>query len=502
MIRPLLTRAAFALTLMAAAVGMAGPPRIEITLDPAVNDQPYTGRVYVMTTRSERRSPMNGPNWFGCEPFFGLDVTDLKPGDTLVFDAASCLGHPCSLGDLPAGTHRVQAVIDRNGWSHDVIRAPGNVHSDVVVLEHDPGAPGTVRLTLNRTVPAYTLDDRDDLKYVRVSSRLLSGFHRREVFLQAAVGLPESYGEEPERRFPVVYVIDGFGSSISRGAAMANPRLYSEEGVEFVVVYLDADCPLGHHVWADSVNNGPWGQALIEELIPHLEKTFRLIPETTARFVTGHSSGGWSSLWLQVTYPDTFGGCWSTSPDPVDFTAFQTLDIYDPQLNFYTMPDGSPRPVARMGGRSGKPLTNREFDAMEQVLGRGGQLASFEAVFSPRGPDGKPARLWDRSTGRLDPAVAKAWKKYDIRMILEQNWSTLGPKLNGKLHLVCGDQDTFYLEGAFLKLRDALRRLGSDATVEVIPGAGHGLPRRVFRDAAEQMARAFLDSAARSNTTR
>ncbi len=49
-------------------------------------------------------------------------------------------------------------------------------------------------------------------------------------------------------------------------------------------------------------------------------------------------------------------------------------------------------------------LLYRNFDAMEQVLGPGGQLHSFEAVFSPRGEDGKPMLLWNRKTGEIDPA--------------------------------------------------------------------------------------------------
>lgn len=468
-----------------------GSPRFDITLASSICDKPYSGRVYLMTTKSDRRPPRDGPNWFNCEPFFSQVVENWKPGASLTLDPARCIGHPVALADFPAGKHRVQAVIDLNGWSHDPVGAPGNAYSDVVTIEHDPDKPETHALVIDRLIPEPKLEDREDLKYVRLRSRLLSEFHKRDVFLQAAVGLPESYADEASRQFPAVYTVSGFGGTIRSAAMMANPRQFAGSDVEFAVIYIDADCPLGHHVWADSANNGPWGQALIEELIPHLEKEFRLIPETYARFVTGHSSGGWSSLWLQVRYPDTFGGCWSTSPDPVDFSAFQTLDIYDASLNFYTMPDGSPRPVARMGRRGGAPLTNREFDAMEQVLGRGGQLASFEAVFSPRGPDGKPLRLWDRTTGKLDAAVAKHWKRYDIRLILEENWAQLRPRLAGKLHLYCGDKDTFHLEGAFFKLRDALTRLKSDAYVEVIPDAGHGLPPTVYRKIAEQMGERF-----------
>ena len=209
---------------------------------------------------------------------------------------------------------------------------------------------------------------------------------------------------------------------------------------------LDPGCRLGHHVFADSANNGPVGRALVEELIPVIEEEYRGLGTADARFVTGHSSGGWSSLWLQVAYPDVFGGVWSLSPDPVDFRDFQRIDLTRPGVNLFSDDDGKPRPLARAGG---KPLLYfKPFSDMETVMGHGGQLASFEAVFSPRGADGRPRPLWDRATGAVDPETARAWEKYDIRRKLEREWKTLGPKLAGKLHVYTGAEDTFYLEGA------------------------------------------------------
>ncbi|HEX6987055.1 MAG TPA: alpha/beta hydrolase-fold protein, partial [Planctomycetaceae bacterium] len=198
---------------------------------------------------------------------------------------------------------------------------------------------------------------------------------------------------------------------------------------------------------------------------------FRSVPRPTARFLTGHSSGGWSSLWLQVAYPGTFGGVWSTAPDPVDFRDFQRIDVYRAGENMYVDREGNPRPLARMNGRP--VLLYRDFDRMEQVLGPGGQLHSFEAVFGPKGEDGRPVPLWDRATGSIDPAVADAWRRYDIRLLLEENWPTLGPKLADKLHVFMGEEDTFYLEGATRLLKESLARLGSDAAVELVPGRDH-----------------------------
>jgi pimeloyl-ACP methyl ester carboxylesterase len=242
-------------------------------------------------------------------------------------------------------------------------------------------------------------------------------------------------------------------------------------GTEFVRVLLDPDCGTGHHVFADSKTNGPRGQAFIEEFIPYLEQNFPIIADPKARLLNGHSSGGWSSLWLQVAYPDVFGGTWSTSPDPVDFRDFQKIDIYADGENMFRDREGKTRPIARMGDTP--VIFYDRFSKLEEVLGPGGQLGSFEAVFSPLDAQGQPRKLWNRSTGELDKETAKAWEAYDIRLVLERNWPAIGPKLAGKLHVITGSKDTFFLEGAVELLKESQAKLNSDAQIEIIPGRDH-----------------------------
>jgi hypothetical protein len=165
------------------------------------------------------------------------------------------------------------------------------------------------------------------------------------------------------------------------------------------------------------------------------------------------------------------GGTWSTAPDPVDFRDFQRINLYRAGENMYVDAGKKRRPLARVGGQV--RLWYQGFADMEWTLGPGGQLHSFEAVFSPRGKDGKPRLIWDRKTGKVDTAVTKTWEKYDIRLVLERNWKTLGPKLKGKLHVIMGDSDTFYLEGASILLKKSLKDIGSDADVEIVPGRDH-----------------------------
>jgi hypothetical protein len=223
-----------------------------------------------------------------------------------------------------------------------------------------------------------------------------------------------------------------------------------------------------------------------------LNRRFRSIDAPTARFLTGHSSGGWSSLWLQVTYPEMFGGTWSTAPDVVDFRDYQQVNLYQSGSNIYVNENGQERPIARGNGRV--LLWYRGFSKMEWVLGHGGQLHSFEAVFSPRGRDGKPLLLFDRETGAVDLKVARSWEKYDIRLILERNIKTLGPKLRGKVHVFMGDVDTYYLDGATKLLKKSLESLDSDAVVEFHPGKNHGtlMTRQLVGRIHREMVSSFL----------
>jgi pimeloyl-ACP methyl ester carboxylesterase len=242
---------------------------------------------------------------------------------------------------------------------------------------------------------------------------------------------------------------------------------------EMVYVVISGAVPTGHHAFTDSVNNGPWGRAFVEELIPFIEKNYRTGGRPNARLLTGHSSGGWASLWLQMTYPDFFGGTWSTSPDPVDFRSFSGVDVTPgSKVSFYRDENGKPRELVRIGDRW--VWSMERFDRFEDVLGdHGGALKTFEWVFSPRGEDGAPMQLYDRHTGELNEATMRAWEKFDIRKQLESRWTELGPKLKTKLHIFCGAQDNFRLEEATGRLCDALKRLGSDATCEVVPGKDH-----------------------------
>jgi enterochelin esterase-like enzyme len=462
------------------------PLEFRVTFGKAVSEKPFTGRIFVMLSKAERGEPRFGPSWSRPEPIFARDVKDWKPGEELVIDATA-RAFPEPMAKLPKGTYSAQAVMDFDRGERNFSTAPGNGYSKAVRQELDPAATGPVALVIDQVVPPRRFEETERVKLAEVESQLLSDFHKRPVKMRAGVVLPKSFASDPKRRYPVVYEIPGFGGTHT--GAIRRTGSTDVAGVEMIWVILDPSCRLGHHVFADSANNGPCGRALVEEFIPYIEKQYRGLGVPAARFVTGHSSGGWSSLWLQVTYPDFFGGTWSTAPDPVDFRDFQRINVYQPGVNMFIDDRGERRPLARSGGKP--TIFYKPFSDMDRITGHGGQLDSFEAVFGPRGPDGRPKHLWDRDTGAVDPDVAKHWQKYDIRLTLENNWKALGPKLAGKLHVYVGGDDTYYLDGAVALLKESLAKLGSDAEVEVVPGRDHGslvdakLRERISREMAE-----------------
>jgi hypothetical protein len=233
----------------------------------------------------------------------------------------------------------------------------------------------------------------------------------------------------------------------------------------------------------NSANNGPYGDALLQELIPYLEEHFRIIRAPYARVLTGGSTGGWESLALEVLHPDFFGGTWTMYPDPIDFRRYQLVDIYSDDNAFvvpgyeYMTPE---RPMMRTP--EGQVVqTMRQMSQLEDVLGSHGrsaqQFEAWEAVYGPVGEDGNPRPLFDNLTGKIDRSVATYMKEhgYDLAAYMKANWAKLSPQLKGKLHLYVGDMDNYYLNLAVYLLEDYLKTTDSDATFEYgRPKKGHG----------------------------
>ena len=439
---------------------------------------PVSGRVLIFLEAGSGAKQVTGNEFRPAATYItAREVSDLEPGASVDVDGDR-LAYPAPFSSLKAGTYEAQAFLDVNHtWAYDGLEA-GDLESSVVALPN--WTPGTGE------EPAFTLEEvaterpmrplplkpealaaaEHSIEPADFVSPALTEFSGRETHIHAWVVLPPGYADHPHEKFPTVWWTHGFGAkleTIRPNAVMIANRMIEGRMPPMIWVFLDESLATGTHEFADSVNNGPWGRALTTEFMPWIEGKYRMDAKASGRFLNGHSSGGWATLQLQINYPKIFGGTWSTSPDPSDFHDFTGVDLYAPHANVYRRPDGTPYPLVRDHDKV--IATYEDFAKQEAVLGTyGGQMASFEWVFSPRGADGRPEELFDRKTGDVNAAVVAYWHDhYDLANLVETTWGTRGPYLKGKIHVIVGTADTFYLDGAAHRLDAVLAKLGGDA---------------------------------------
>lgn len=451
--------------------------RFRVSLSSDLGNEAMQGRLIILL--SNQKDPART-----IEPEFGFhdfkvwmtagEVRRLTPGSSVELDP-DVLAFPEPWSHAPAGDYQAMAVLDVNHHYAYTGLEPGDLRSAVVPLKNfNPANQQTIDLSLTERLRDSRPAVNPPLYQLDFVSPSLSAFFARPIHMRGVVVLPPSYAKYKGRRYPTVYWTHGFSAPfryVQQQAAIYSKGMSDGKLPDMIYVLLTQECPGGTHEFADSVNNGPWGKALTEELIPYLEHKYRMDSKPSGRFLTGHSSGGWTALWLEVAYPKIFGGAWPTSPDPSDFRSFTGPNLLKDK-NFFHKPDGSKWMLIRSNGKDVTSL--EDFVHMEEVMGSyGGQIASFEWVFSPRGPDGRPAQLFDRETGEIHPDIAQAWEKYDISTILRKNAKKLSPLLQDKIHLTVGTADTFHLDEPALLLEETLKELSIRAHINFLPGKTH-----------------------------
>lgn len=455
--------------------------------------------------RWDRRSPISGPFFSKPQPIASVAVEDFMPGASVIVETWEA-SFPDDLDTLD-GPVRIQAILDIDQTMRSHADGPGNVFSEVVEVTLSRDEEDSISLVLSQRIekrdppPSTSMN----LQWVEFRSELLSEFYGRDVHHRAGVAFPLPCFEKkfPQKDWPAIYVIPGYGGR--HFGATDYAEMFTSRGIEevapmAVTIVLDPDSPLGHHGFVDSPNHGPRGTALVTELIPHLEEIYRLVSRPEARLVTGHSSGGWSSLWLQLQWPDVFGGCWSTAPDPIDFHAFQMTNVYE-DANMYITRDGHETPsyrrVSGPGGQTSVVMTVRQEGLMEHAMhpkgGSGQQWDAWEAMFSPRDEEtGYPRAMFDGKTGRIDRRVVEHWKKFDITDMVANDWEHYGPIVTNKVRLMCGTLDSFYLNRAVDRFKAMVmeKSQGDEGPgyIRLVEYADHGnLREKVFTDINEEM---------------
>lgn len=477
--------------------------RVEIFIEKNLHSRPLQGRLLLMLANNNSAEPRfqikDGPD---TQLVFGLDVENWQPGQTRIIDDTA-FGYPLQrLSEVPPGEyyaqgllhlyetfqlstgHTVKLPMDR-GEGQQWNLAPGNLLNQPVKVSINPAKGGTIRVVLNQEIPPIEEPkDTPFIRHIKIQSKLLTEFWGRPMFLGARVLLPAGFADHPEARYPLIVNHDHFVDDFDgfrteppdpnlepdyspRFNISGYNRIQQEEAHNFyktwtgpnfprmVIVKLLHPTPYYDDSYAvNSASMGPYGDAIMYELIPHIEKEFRCIGQGWARFLYGGSTGGWEALASQVFYPEEFNGCFAACPDPIDFRAFTVVNLYEDK-NAYFVESAfkkTPRPGHRdyLGHLS---ATLQEMNYRELALGTKGRSGQqwdiWQAVYSPIGPDGYPMPIWDKLSGEIDPKVAQYWKEnYDLTHIMQRDWKTLGPKLEGKIHLYCGDMDNFYLNNA------------------------------------------------------
>ena len=480
-----------------------GPLRFAVSFPPEFSAQPLDGRVLLMISALDEGEPRFQINdGADAQMIFGIDVDGLAPGEPAVIDA-DVFGYPVtSLADIPAGIYTVQALLHKyetfnrsdghtvklpmdRGEGQHWNQAPGNLYSTPEKLRIDPRDNGVIQLVLNNEIPPISPPvDTKYIKHIKIQSRLLSEFWGRPMYLGACILLPEGFDEHSEAHYPLIinhghfpYTFSGFsetppdpgmqptysarfdwmGYNITQAESAYNFYKYwtAPETPRMIIAVIQHANPYYDDSYAvNSANLGPYGDAITYELIPEIERRFRGLGGGWSRFLYGGSTGGWEALGVQVLYPDEYNGCFAACPDPIDFRAYTVVNLYEDQNAYYLDEQWkrTPRPGHRnwLGHIS---CTLEQSNHRELVLGThsrsGDQWDIWEAVYSPCGDDGYPKRIWDKLTGEIDHEVAAYWREnYDLSYIMRRDWATLGPKLEGKIHIYCGDMDNYYLNNA------------------------------------------------------
>ena len=489
------------IALLAAGVpAHTAPARFEIRFSHEAHATPITGRLVLALAKTARPEPRllispRGP------ALFAIDLDQQAPDAPAVIDARAT-AYPRSLAELPAGDYYAQAIVNvyeqvhrsdgKTIWVHMndgsiefFSIAPGNLYSDPVLVHVGPDS--VVKITITHKIdPEPKTPDTEWIKQVTIQSTMLTKFWGRPIYVHASVLLPKGYAEHPDVYYPSVYTLGhgetplSFSTTPPRSGSpdSVNPATGLSTGFatynawnsasypRVIAITLQQQTPYFPDSYSvNSANNGPYGDAIVQEVIPYLEEHFRIIRKPYARQLEGASTSGWQTLAMQLQHPTFFGGAWVFQPDPIDFTRYQMTNIYT-DSNAFVLQTGPFTSVERGFQRTtdGQTvITARDLSHFEDVLGSRGrsgyQLEAWEAVYGPVGADGYPVPLWDKQTGVINHEVATYMREhgFDLVAYSQKAWPTIGRDLVGKLHFSAGDMDDYWLNLAVYKYEDFLK---------------------------------------------
>jgi S-formylglutathione hydrolase FrmB len=304
------------------------------------------------------------------------------------------------------------------------------------------------------------------------------------------VYLPPGYDDAAERRYPSIYVIQGYTGQLDmwRNRQAFGAQTYRElcdevfasgEGPPAIVVWVDAWTKIGGSQFLDSPAIGRYHTYLCDELVPWVDERFRTLTEAAHRGIQGKSSGGYGAMVTPMLRPDLFGGLATHAGDAL-FEACYAKDFPETARLLRDKYDGSYETFWE--DFFARPLVTKSGDFV--LVNSWGMAAAYSA------DDDGTVRLPFDETGMLIPEVWECWLAWDpVRMVDRYADALRGLKA---IYIDAGTSDEYYLDLGAEAFRHELERIGvTDLFFELFEGKHGGIVWRYpisLRYLAERLA--------------
>jgi Putative esterase len=291
------------------------------------------------------------------------------------------------------------------------------------------------------------------------------------------VYLPPGYDDDPEHRYPSVYVIQGLTGQLdmwrNRSAFRKNfPEAVDEmfargESPPCLLVWVDAWTSLGGAQFIDSPGTGRYHTYLCEEVIPWVDAHYRTLPEAAHRGITGKSSGGYGAMVTPMLRPDLFGGLATHAGDALFEMCYQP----DFRRSVRVLRDSYEGSFDRFWEEfHGRPAFTKDSDF--HLLNDWCMAACYSTD-----DDGTVQLPYDTDTGELRPEVWERWLAWDPVRMARQRADAL--RSLRAIYIDCGKRDQFFLDLGAEAFRRELEAAGvTDYFFELFDATHSGIEYR------------------------
>lgn len=299
------------------------------------------------------------------------------------------------------------------------------------------------------------------VNYLEHSSKAIKGFpmgdpHQR----QLPVLLPPSYNYDKQKRYPVIFLLAGWGSKSSKylnddsvfGISIKHSlqeKMASLEMPEAILAFPDGSSKLGCSQYINSASLGNYMDYICDELVELIDQTYRTIPEAAHRAIMGHSSGGFGALMIGMQRPDRFQYICSSAGDsffeasllPGLIPAISEIELAGGIEKFLDLFLKHPNPGS---------LGSNKFMTMLSI--------SLAACYAPR-PKEKPLYgelFFDLNTGKINDQVWQEYLAWDpVRKIQKYKENVQQLKF---VSLECGIQDEYAAQWGHRQIAESLKK--------------------------------------------